>query len=192
MKIDRLKKGNSKLAKGIYIFDLPTGKSCPNSSQCILKCYARKAEKIWPNVANWRKENFDLAKHDPILLARMLERQIRTNQDKIIAVRVHSAGDFFSQQYVNFWANIAKKFSYVRFYAYTKAPFDFSCMPSNFNIIYSFIDGKLNFGKLDYVADLVNNHGAFLCPATNGQDSIKCGKDCTYCMTEKRPVFLQH
>ena len=75
----KMSKGNKKLKKTL-IFDLPAGRTCPNSDKCrsyavlnkngkltvkdgentIFRCYAASQEAQYKNVYNARKYNLDL------------------------------------------------------------------------------------------------------------------------------------
>ena len=75
----KMSKGNKKLKKTL-IFDLPAGRTCPNSDKCrsyavlnkngkltvkdgentIFRCYAASQEAQYRNVYNARKYNLDL------------------------------------------------------------------------------------------------------------------------------------
>lgn len=193
--MNRLKNGNSKL-HNVWIFDLPAIESCLNCSACKSTCYSVRAQQRFPNTRNWRAENYNLAKNDPLILNCMLYQQLeKIDKKENQVVRIHSSGDFFSQSYINFWQAIIFSFDEINFYAYTKVNeiLDFSRMGKlkNFNLIPSFIDGHLNYGSLEYIKGLEKNHGAFICPATVGEN-IKCNRECSYCTTEKKPVFLIH
>lgn len=188
-----LQAGNKKLSRDILIFNLPPGKSCLNCKECYKTCYARKAYKQYPNVKISWNYNLELAKNDPEKLFNSIVNQLKSTKKNII--RIHSSGDFFSQDYIDLWEKIIKSFPDKRFYVYTKVNklLDFSNIRklNNFNLIKSFIDGYLNYGSIDYCNNLVKNHGAFLCPATKGK-GIRCGQDCNYCINNSRPVFIEH
>lgn len=188
-----LQAGNKKLSRDILIFNLPPGKSCLNCKECYKTCYARKAYKQYPNVKISWNYNLELAKNDPEKLFNSIVNQLKSTKKDII--RIHSSGDFFSQDYIDLWEKIIKSFPDKRFYVYTKVNklLDFSNIRklNNFNLIKSFIDGHLNYGSIDYCNKLVKNHGAFLCPATKGK-GIRCGQDCNYCINNSRPVFIEH
>jgi hypothetical protein len=188
-----LQAGNKKLSRDILIFNLPPGKSCLNCKECYKTCYARKAYRQYPNVKISWNYNLELAKNEPEKLFNSIVNQLKSTKKNII--RIHSSGDFFSQDYIDLWEKIIKSFPDKRFYVYTKVNklLDFSNIRklNNFNLIKSFIDGHLNYGSIDYCNKLVKNHGAFLCPATKGK-GIRCGQDCNYCINNSRPVFIEH
>jgi len=60
--------------------------------------------------------------------------------------RIHSAGDFYSQEYYNKWCEIAKRIPNTRFLAYTRnTDIDFSSRPDNLNIIFSVDESTIEF-----------------------------------------------
>jgi ferredoxin len=189
---DRLVKGNSKL-HNILIFDLPSVKTCLNCDDCKDKCYAKKAEVQYADTEIYRQTNYHLFLNKPELLKQLIVEQL-TNT-KMSVVRIHSSGDFFSQSYIDFWNDIIAMFPSIQFYVYTKVDsiLDFTAIKqnSNFNLISSFINGKLNFGSIDYCNELKAEHKAFICPVTSGKD-IKCGLQCKYCITKNNVCFVEH
>lgn len=189
---NRLVKGNSKL-HNILIFDLPSVKTCLNCSDCKDSCYAKKAEIQYVDTELFRNINYSLCLNNPDLLHKLIVEQLTTT--KCTVVRIHSSGDFFSQSYVDFWANIVKQFSNIKFYVYTKVDsiLDFTAIKknTNFNLISSFINGKLNFGTIEYCNELKRDYKAFICPVTSGTD-VKCGLGCKYCITKNNVCFVQH
>lgn len=190
--IDILKKGNSKL-KNMLVYSHSPVKGCQDCSECASTCYALKSYRQYPSVKTAWDRNLDTVKNDLRLFKAKITVQLLRAKEK--TVRIHASGDFISQEYIEAWAEIAEAFPEVNFYAYTKSlqRFDYSSLTSlsNVNIIDSYIDGKLNYGDAEHIADLVNNHGAFLCPATVDK-SVKCGESCNYCVTENRVCFNQH
>jgi hypothetical protein len=110
----------------VYEWNLPTGHTCPFAMECLVKvdrvtgkfknssnayrCYASSAERF-PNVRNLRWNNFDYAKGGGIPIV----------PPKAIAVRIHSSGDFFNQQYFDTWLQVCRDNPRVEFWAYTKS-----------------------------------------------------------------------
>ena len=129
-------------------------------------------------------------------------RQIESIKGKIKAVRIHDSGDFYSQEYVDKWVTIVKRFPNLKFFALTKraTDFDFSELKSlpNFYLIDSLKFGRLNYGHLDDILRLAKKYDAYVCPATlpGNNHKITCGNGCNYCMTkwgEKKGIlFVQH
>jgi hypothetical protein len=127
--------GNSKLIHGEIIFDLVAGYSCPFANTCLSRadrqtgkitdgpntkhrCYHASSE-TRPTVRAAHWHNFDLVK----------KAKTRKNIFKLIndclpyglVYRIHSGGDFFSQDYFDAWLDVARAHPERIFYAYTKA-----------------------------------------------------------------------
>ena len=194
-----LKRGNSKLSRNILIFNLPPGKSCPNSRDCIKTCYAKKSYNQYPSCKKSWDDNLDMAKNNPLQLYNQLRDELTYFFNKgLQIVRVHSSGDFFSKAYAEIWLRLAQIFPKMRFYTYTKAEIkDLELLDNlkNFNLIHSKIDGKLNYGAKEHCIKLKKEFDCFICPDTKRAKKEKdkiCGNSCHYCVTEKRPVFIQH
>jgi len=194
---ERMGKGNSKL-KDILIFDLPAGSkeggSCHNSKSCEKTCYAMNQQRQYVNTRIFRLTNMLLLNQHKETLQTLLETQIK--KSKFNTVRIHSSGDFYSQNEIDMWSTIISKFKDHKVYAYTKVNkmFDFSSIKSNdnFNLIDSIVEDKyLNYGSLDYITRIAEKTGGFLCPATLGKD-VKCNRECSYCVTGDKPFFLIH
>ena len=195
----RLKLGNLKLYK-IFVFDLPAGKNGSCRQTCP-QCYALKAERLYKNTAIWRRQNFILSQKYPEILSKLIETQLELFPE-IKTIRIHSSGDFYSQEYLSMWYNIIEKFPDRRFYAYTKNYdyLDFNTnKPDNFNIIDSYIkigDKKyINYGTPDYIHELKRKDPSiFICPATDKtiKDKVMCNRDCDYCTHSDRVVFYKH
>ena len=186
--------GNKKLSTGILIFNLPPGKSCLNCSDCFKTCYARKAYRQYPSVKTVWDQNLETSKNNPVLFEKLITNQLeRTGKD---VIRIHSSGDFYNQEYIDLWAKIIRSFPKKRFYAYTKVKniLDFTGIEqlSNFNLIDSFINGHINFGSRDEVDTWIREDKTlFICPATKGKN-VTCGKECNYCLTNNRVIFIKH
>jgi hypothetical protein len=190
----RMSTGNSKLVD-ILIFDLPAGKTCMNSSSCISTCYAMKAQRMYHLTRITRETNLYMYYKERELLKSLLIKQISKSKNNVI--RLHSSGDFISQDYINFWNEIIKVFPNKKFYAYTKVDklLDFSTITKNknFNLISSFINGELNYGSKGYIEYMVQTYNSFVCPAAASKDSdVKCGRECNYCVENKNVVFPIH
>lgn len=138
----KLLTSNSKLKKdGIFNFDIPAYKSstglitCPHARDCIANCYARQGTYNFSNVK---------AKHEANLAATLTNDfvvdmigEIMTSKANII--RIHSAGDFYSKEYISKWLIIMDSLPHITFYAYTKSfkMFESMTLPVNFKMIQS-------------------------------------------------------
>lgn len=188
--MELIQKGNTKLAEaGILMFNLPAGsKVC---GRACAGCYAIK-EQRYPTVVEAREKRWEASKQDDFTEKVVAELRAKKTLPKYF--RVHSSGDFYSQEYVSKWAEIAKTFPSVIFYAYTKRvkKFDFTALTSldNFVLINSMQYGDVNYGKVEDAPKDV-----FVCPDVRGSE-VTCGVNCTYCMSKHAqnaaPFFIKH
>lgn len=153
---------NSKLAKlekvtnkKVYSFSLLSGKTCPGAKDCLawvthkngkrkiidgkhqkFRCFSASQEALYTNVYASRKHNTDTLKacksKDEIV--KLIEKSFPKQAE---IVRVHVAGDYFSQDYLDAWLEVAKAHPKVLFYSYTKSlPFltkRLNQIPKNFS-----------------------------------------------------------
>lgn len=190
-----LTSGNSKLDKNVLIFDLLAVETCVNCSSCKASCYAIKAQRQYVGVYNKRMINTWLAFHAIDFLENKINEHLATSKKPY--VRIHSAGDFINQDYINTWARIVKSNPSKKFYSYTKVDsiFDFSSLleNSNFNLVRSIVDGKRNYGTLEYITKLARQYNGRICPyGINDKRPVHCGGNCTICMEKQHVFFLQH
>lgn len=114
-----LQKGNSKLAKEVYQFNLPPIKTCTPSAWCREHCYALKGQyqankKVIDACYN---HNLEASRQDNFVLKICLEIKSHKN---LKYIRIHAAGDFYSQEYIEKWTWIAYLNPQVKFLAFTK------------------------------------------------------------------------
>lgn len=177
--------GNRKLEGGLFlIWNLPSEVTCPGSTPlCRRRCYAKKAERLHRGVLQCRYRNLEESRRKDF--AERLVREIRKKLEKRPRrlFRIHEAGDFYSQGYLNSWFEVAACFPDVRFLAYTTSfHLDFSRKPPNMQIIWSVWSdtdvGKIPPGPRSFVGnsrhlDPDRFDRAFLCTG-------KCA-DCQFC-----------
>lgn len=124
-----------------YIFDpqavswsLPSGTTCPGALHCLaradrvtgkiwngphqkFKCYSAVTERF-PSVRQRLWLNFEAVKGKSAAeVADVLECMPRKTQ----RVRIHTAGDYFSQEYFDGWLLFCARHSDVHFWAFTKS-----------------------------------------------------------------------
>lgn len=165
-------RGNARFSDGkTVIFGIPALESksgfvtCPQAGACAAICYARQGFYRMPNVAEAKEYNLKQTRN----LKTFVPKAIADLQKlKEPIVRVHDAGDFYSQDYLNAWYEIAKAFPDRFFYAYTKSlHLDlWSNKPKNFRLVQSIS------GKLDHMIDRRKPHSRIF--ATRAQ-RIKAG-----------------
>lgn len=148
-----LSDGNAKLVKtsgetykvlgfGIpadYTFIDNNGQSCntcPGACACKGVCYAKQGRYLMPNVMDAKHANLMASLTDTFSddMVALLKKRRTYN-----VVRIHDAGDFYSQEYYNKWCDIARRMPDRIFYAYTKTlTLDlYSNKPNNLRIIQS-------------------------------------------------------
>lgn len=139
-KIQPLKfgKGNAKLGKDITTFSIPAGYACPGAKECFAKadadtgkisdgphtkfrCFSASQEALYHNVRSARWHNFTqlllCGTHKDAIYA-LISNSL---PPKATTVRVHVAGDFYSQSYFDAWMDVALTNPDVVFYTYTKS-----------------------------------------------------------------------
>ena len=149
-----LSHGNNKLRSNervsFLIWNIPAVITCPFATDhCKASCYARKAERIYPNCLPVRQDHFEISRQDDFTdrMIFTIEAEIArpANKGKKIVFRIHESGDFYNMSYVNKWIEIMRHFEgrpEITFVAYTKSVkfFDGRDLPSNFNLLASVWD----------------------------------------------------
>lgn len=130
--------GNKKLPPSTLIFNLPAVETCPGKTEfCRTKCYALKAQRQYKATRAARAHNLALVRVGGF--GDKMADTIAKNLRKIKQVRIHESGDFFSQQYLDEWLGVVRRFPSLPFWAYTKSfHLDFSQKPANLFLIGSF------------------------------------------------------
>ncbi|WP_331727476.1 hypothetical protein OG871_40550 (plasmid) [Kitasatospora sp. NBC_00374] len=108
---------------------LSTGKyfnTCPEAGVCGRSCYAfgrGSSYKRFPSARTRHLLNLELVLTEPEEWERRMKAELRGRSFRggNVWVRIHDAGDFWSDEYVLSWLAIAKSAPHVRFYCYTKA-----------------------------------------------------------------------
>lgn len=125
--------GNKKLVNNdkvrYIIWNLPAVKTCPfRTIHCEDGCYALKAERMYPSVTPSREKNYNDSLKDDFSV-RMIEtiayyRNSKAFKNKLIIVRIHESGDFYSEEYAKKWVEVINYFrndSTIKFLCYTKS-----------------------------------------------------------------------
>ena len=171
--------GNRKLPKNMLIFNIPSVLTCPNkTSFCEQYCYAKKAERIYPQVYPARKHNLKLSQSDNFV--QLMNTVLFNNRHKFDLVRVHESGDFYSQEYLDKWFRIASMYELIKFIAYTKSfHLDFGKKPSNFVLIASFDESTDVRSKGLYLLKKQYFDNTFT--IVSKETKADCIQDCTKC-----------
>jgi len=132
--------GNRKLVGQYMIWNLPHKITCPGrTALCEKVCYAKKAEVAYKDVYPSRMRNLEASRKDGFIEA--IDKHIKRNASKRPFFRIHESGDFYNQEYLNKWIQIANLNPDVHFLAFTKSfKLDYSNAPANLQIIYSVME----------------------------------------------------
>lgn len=113
-----LLRGNSKLGKEIYHFPLPVLTTCKPSPWCAEHCYAQHGsyQRFEATISKCHEFNFQESKKETFV--KYICDQIEKSNIKY--VRIHTAGDFYSNEYILKWTQIACEYPQTKFLAFTK------------------------------------------------------------------------
>jgi hypothetical protein len=211
-------RGNHKLCTDIGIWSIMEGPpedggSCTNmTSICYEACYARKPTTMYTNketginnVVLHRKANLELSRRDdfPEIILKHLSRMRRPFQ----MIRIHEAGDFYSQEYLDKWIHISRAWK-KPILTYTRCHhLDFSQKPANL-AIYASMDADMSsehlkkfkrtawisFGTATQPSELGMPEATFIC-SKKTHHGLKqyCGDTCKVCWHEvANVVFPAH
>lgn len=158
---------------GIYNWSIPAlaaklsngtnVKTCPNAGVCATVCYARNGTYNFSNVKGRHVKNLEYIIEDPKgWFGQMLE-EVSKPKMRGKHVRIHDAGDFFSEDYLRMWLKLAELVPEVTFYCYTKEVSMFKRVlangcPSNFKYLFSM------GGREDHLIDKENDRHAEVFP----------------------------
>jgi hypothetical protein len=133
----KLRKLEEKLGKKVFTFSLPAGYTCPGANKCLTKfdretgkivdgsrqafrCFAASMEAVFTGFRENNSRNLELLKaagnrentRNLILASLPAKAEI---------IRIHVSGDFFSEEYLCAWIDVATARPDIQFYAYTKS-----------------------------------------------------------------------
>lgn len=135
---------------------LPDGRkynTCRSASICADLCYARAGTYIFSNTLERHQRNLAYVMDDLHGWTEQMIAEIGRKRgpviDKVrgrrgpVVIRIHDAGDFFSNAYTKAWLTIMAAHPKVRFYTYTKEVTRFRRLiepnpPANFKWVYSY------------------------------------------------------
>jgi hypothetical protein len=138
----KISTGNIKI-QNTFIWSIAPIDTCPGATDlCKKYCYAMKAYRQYPSTKTAWDINTALARTGEFkqqvtdYLNKELASKRKTAQFKHF--RIHESGDFFNQEYLNQWMQVAEQFPEIEFLAYTKSSWlDFSARPANMVIYFS-------------------------------------------------------
>jgi hypothetical protein len=133
----KLRKLEQKLGRKVFTFSLPAGYTCPGANKCLTKfdrttgkivdgayqefrCFAASMEAVFTGFRDNNSRNLDLLKAARSREA-MKDLILASLPAKAQIVRIHVSGDFFSEEYLLAWIDVATARPDVSFYGYTKS-----------------------------------------------------------------------
>lgn len=143
--------------------------ACTQACACVNLCYARNGTYLFPNVKAKHLDNLERTLSNLWKWQEDMIADIKSHK-KITYVRIHDAGDFYSDDYLQAWLDIAALVPAVTFYCYTKEVSRFKAMvegncPKNFKYLYSL------GGKEDHLIDRENDRHAEVFPDSAALDA---------------------
>lgn len=108
--------------------ELKVIKTCPGAGSCAVDCYALKGNFTFtPKAVLSASQKLNFMLNEPEMFTKQIGKEVAhyeaaaTKKKAKLFVRWHDAGDFFSEEYFQFFINtIVRKFPNVEFYIYTK------------------------------------------------------------------------
>ena len=182
-------KGNAKLPKNVLCWSILAGKEgCKR--ECY-GCYAVNIQNRFPNVKKSWGQNLEISKADNFV--EIINEELKGHEGKIL--RIHVAGDFYSDEYLNKWLNIIESNPNIYFYGYTKNKEALVLSElSNCNIIYSILPKRLGTAGLNYSSNtkIFEDAGIFVCPDVDRGSKKICMVSCFACLHLDRVAFRKH
>lgn len=179
MGIVKFSKGNSKMGE-ICSVSLPSVVTC-RACDCQKKCYARKLERLRPNVARAYAHNLAVLQEQPDTYWREVEASIMMSR----FFRFHVSGDIVDDVYFRHMVEIARTNPHCEILCFTKK-YDIvnshistiGRLPQNLHIVFSGWPGL----EMDNPYQLPEAHVRFRDGTTTArEDAYNCGGNCTEC-----------
>jgi len=178
--------GNRKIINTL-IFNLPPIVTCPGATtDCKKVCYANKPYLRSTTVGAGKTRHRNLINTKSILFIDAMDFLIKSVG--LSRMRIHEAGDFYNQTYLNKWLEIIKRNPDVQFWAYTKSHMlDFNDLPENLILRYSCDESTINIPLIDLPRAYMGIEKGFTCQGVTRPDEVNCGP-CKLCFATKIPV----
>lgn len=111
----KISPGNSKLGS-IPSISLPAGTTCVSDCECSTKCYAKKLERLRPNVRDAYIHNLNILKTSPETFWREVEASIMMSR----FFRFHVSGDIPDSTYFENLISVAERNAHCEILVFTK------------------------------------------------------------------------
>jgi len=135
----KLKKMAKKLGVKLKTFTLPAGYTCPGAKDCLayadrktgkikdskdtqFRCFMASLEAVFPSLREMVWKNLEMIRKalnvDVSKCADLIHNSLPKKFD---VMRVHVGGDYFSEEYLQAWIEVAKRNPSKVFYSYSKS-----------------------------------------------------------------------
>lgn len=181
-------------------WSLPSKKTCPYATElCKKKCFAKKNE-TFKTVLRSREQNFEKSKEENFEkdVIELIDKYLNKKKckDKLLIVRIHTSGDFYSKEYLDKWISITNNYKgneNIQFQSYTKSVVylkDIDLDNVNIHFVYSKWDDtkkedillaqELNipifYATNKENVDMAKFNGIYICPKTSDGTCKECYK----------------
>lgn len=176
-----ISKGNSKMGS-IYSVSLPSGIACRPGCPCYKRCYAKKLERLRPNVRECYRNNLEILNESPETYWREVEAAIMMSR----FFRFHVSGDIVDANYLSQMVEVAKRNDHCQILCFTKKyelvndylSSNKGKLPSNLHLIMSAWKGL----EMVNPYNLPEAHVMYRDKTTTARENAKrCGGNCTEC-----------
>ncbi|MFE3105390.1 GP88 family protein [Nocardia tengchongensis] len=130
-------------AWAVRLSDGRTVNTCPSAGVCAQVCYARHGTYRFPIVRAKHEANLAFLLDDLPGWQAAMTTELSAPRFRNAWIRIHDAGDYFSDSYLTAWLAVAAAHPAVEFYSYTKEVDRFRRLvepdpPPNFRWVYSY------------------------------------------------------
>ncbi|MGV8087256.1 MAG: GP88 family protein [Candidatus Woesearchaeota archaeon] len=174
-------KGNIKMGKNVYLFNIPAKNTCTPTDWCLHgmngkpACYGLRNNFLLPNAINSAKERYELSKTKEFVS--LMTTEIQSKNPKYF--RFHAIGDFYNQEYVRKVIEIAKECPNTLFRTTTRRR-DLTKIIQELNSLPNFIVREsLDIERKNPVMNLP--YAAIASVVDNKNLAYKCPDDCVLC-----------
>lgn len=188
--------GNKKM-EGFLIWSLPSKLTCPYKTEmCANKCYARKAEYLYPQTLPSRQRNFEASQKPEFakdMIAFITKKVKNAKKYKFDKFRIHESGDFYNREYFEKWLEVVKALPNITFLAFTKSPFVreyLDQLPENFHLYYSIWEDTKKENIVWELPLAIAGNCDKLYKKETFECKGECGK-CLHCFTSRRDVHFK-
>ena len=186
----------------VLVWNLPPVSCCPGASECLNYCYNADERTDKFPIDKWCI-NWFWTMHKPQEALMYMDKQIKSISNPVI--RIHSSGDFYSNEYICLWIELITRNPQAKFWAYTRS-WKITDLSANLGKLHSLENIQL-FASLDetsptapptgwrycIVGTAENNSRLLNCPEQYDSNHLSC-VNCRICYSkrEENIYFTMH